>query len=117
LNVTLGKIPGQHAKLLLEVYELADFKNGSQKIQIGCPTWIRTIILTVFVVAQCQDAPVYSSVQAQVSKIVRDKVYIAVTVGRTVSYLSSSGLCLRRDAALRRLRFKNGCINEVDLLR
>jgi len=30
-------------KLVLEVYELADFKRGSKKIQSGCPTWIRTM--------------------------------------------------------------------------
>jgi hypothetical protein len=36
----INALPG---KLVLEVYELADFKRGSQKIQIGCPTWIRTM--------------------------------------------------------------------------
>ena len=35
----INALPGES---VLEVYELTDVKRGSQKIQIGCPTWIRT---------------------------------------------------------------------------
>jgi hypothetical protein len=36
----INALPGES---VLEVYELTDVKRGSQKIQIGCPTWIRTM--------------------------------------------------------------------------
>ena len=40
MKMKINAFPG---KLVLEVYELADFKRGSQKNRIGCPTWIRTM--------------------------------------------------------------------------